>query len=293
MGAGNAWTIVEGGGPVVALAVHAGNEVRAEALRHMSIRRWQRFVEEDPYTDQLTDVAGTSIVVHRSRFELDLNRARERAVYRSSGDAWGLTVWRAPLPAAVRERSLRLYDRFYADLFAVLTRAGTGGRPFVVLDLHSYNHRRGGPGAPPADPAGNPEINIGTGSLDRERWGGVVDRFAADLRTVGVAARGMGGVPPTGAAGAAQERPLDVRENVRFRGGHLSRWVHAAFPGQGCCLAVELKKVFMDEHTGTIDEPVWAGVQAALAATAPGMLDELDTMRTVRRLRRRRRPAVA
>jgi hypothetical protein len=288
MAAGNAWTIVEGGGPVVACAVHAGNQVRAEALRHMAIRRRQRFVEEDPYTDQLTDVAGTSVVVHRSRFEVDLNRARERAVYRNPGDAWDLTVWRTPLPAAVRERSLRLYDRFYADLFAVLKRAGTGGRPFVVLDLHSYNHRRGGPDAPPADPAGNPEINIGTGSLDRERWGGVVDRFAADLRTVGVAARGMGGVPPTGAAGAAKERPLDVRENIRFRGGHLSRWVHAAFPGQGCCLAVEVKKFFMDEHTGTVDEPLWTGVHAALAAAVPGVLDELDALRTVRRLRRRR-----
>jgi hypothetical protein len=45
----------------------------------------------------------------------------------------------------------------------------------------------------------------------------------------------------------------------------------------------------MDEHTGTIDEPVWAGVHAALAATVPGVLDELDTMRTVRRLRSRSR----
>jgi N-formylglutamate amidohydrolase len=237
----------------------------------MAIRRRQRFVEEDPYTDQLADVVGTSLVVHRSRFEIDLNRARDRAVYRTPGDAWGLNVWRAPLPAAVRHRSLRLYDRFYADLAGVLARAGAGGRPFVVLDLHSYNHRRGGPGAPPADPAGNPELNIGTGSLDRERWAGLVDRFLGDLRTVDVGAR-----------------PLDVRENIRFRGGHLSRWVHASFPGQGCCLAVEVKKFFMDEHTGTIDEPVWAGVRDALAATVPGVLAELDTMRTVHRLRRRR-----
>ena len=261
---------MEGGGPVVACAVHAGSEVRAEALRLMAIRRWQRFVEEDPYTDQLTAVAPTSVVVHRSRFEVDLNRTRERAVYRTPGDAWGLVVWRAPLPAAVRERSLRLHDRFYGELAAVLARAGAGGRPFVVLDLHSYNHRRGGPGAPPADPEGNPEINLGTGSLDRERWGSLADRFAADLRAVDV-----GG------------RPLDVRENVRFRGGHLSRWVHATFPGQGCCLAVEVKKFFMDEHSGEIDEPVWAGVQAALAATVPGLLDELDTAGRVRRLRRR------
>lgn len=270
MAAGVPWTIEEGGGPVVACAVHAGNEVRSEALRHMAIRRRERFVEEDPFTDQLTAVAPTSIVVHRSRFEVDMNRARERAVYRTPGDAWGLTVWRGQLPAAVRQRSLRLYDRFYADLSAVLARAGAGGRPFVVLDLHSYNHRRGGPDAPPADPAGNPEINLGTGSLDRERWGGLVDRFMGDLRTVEVAGR-----------------PLDVRENVRFRGGHLSRWVHAAFGGQACCLAVEVKKFFMDERTGALDEPVWAGVREALAASVPGVRDELERMRAVRPLRRR------
>lgn len=274
MAAGAPWSVTDGGGPVVACAVHAGSEVRAEVLRHMAIRRRQRFVEEDPYTDQLTDVVGTSLVVHRSRFEVDMNRARERAIYRTPGDAWGLKVWREPLPAAVRLRSLRLYDRFYADLFGVLARAGAGGRPFVVLDLHSYNHRRSGPEAPPADPLMNPEINVGTGSLDRDRWGGLVDRFMADLQTVEVAGR-----------------PLDTRENVRFRGGHLSRWVHASFPGQGCCLAVEVKKSFMDERTGEIDEPVWRGVHDALATTIPGVLDELETMRTVRRLNPRRRRA--
>ena len=262
---------MEGGGPIVACAVHAGDQVRPEALRHMAIRRRARLVEEDPYTDELTEAAGTSVVVSRSRFEVDLNRARDRAVYRNPGDAWGLRVWREPLPSPVRNRSLRLYDRFYADLTGVLSRAGDGGRPIVVLDLHSYNHRRGGPGSPPADPAGNPEINIGTGSLDRERWGSLVDRFSADLRTVEVAGR-----------------TLDVRENVRFRGGHLSRWVHATFPGQACCLAVEVKKFFMDEHTGAIDEPVLAGVRSALAATVPGLLEELETARTVRRLRPRR-----
>lgn len=271
MAAGNPWTIEEGGDRVVACAIHAGSDVRAEVLRHMAVRRRQRLYEEDPYTDRLTAAAGTSVVVHRSRFEFDLNRTRERAVYRNPGDAWGLPVWREALPSAVRQRSLRLYDRFYAELAAVLARAGADGRPFLVVDLHSYNHRRGGPGAPPADPAANPEINLGTGSLDRERWGRLAERFAADLRTVDV-----GG------------RPLDVRENVRFRGGHLSWWVHATFPGQACCLAVEVKKFFMDEHTGVIDEPIWAGVQAALAATIPGVLDELeavDGLRTVRPLR--------
>ncbi|HVW33183.1 MAG TPA: N-formylglutamate amidohydrolase [Acidimicrobiia bacterium] len=273
MAAGNPWTIEEGGGPVIACAIHAGSEVRTEALHHMALRRRQRFVEEDPYTDQLAEAADTRVVVHRSRFEVDLNRTRERAVYRTAADAWGLKVWRGPLPAEVRQRSLRLHDRFYADLAGVLARAGRGGRPLVVLDLHSYNHRRAGVDAPPADPDGNPEINVGTGSLDRERWGRLVDRFEADLAA--------GEIPALG-------RALDVRENVRFRGGHLSRWVHATFPGQACCLAVEVKKFFMDERTGEIDAAVWAGVRAALAATIPGLRDELDGLATVRRLGRRR-----
>ena len=96
----------------------------------------------------------------------------------------------------------------------------------------------------------------------------------ADLRTVEVAGQ-----------------PLDVRENVRFRGGHLSRWVHAAFPGQACCLAVEVKKFFMDERTGELDEAVWRGVREALAATVPGVLDEIDRMQA--RPLRRRTPVVA
>ena len=36
-----------------------------------------------------------------------------------------------------------------------------------------------------------------------------------------------------------------------------------------------------------IDEPVWVGVQEALAATLAGLRDELDRTRAVRRLRRR------
>ena len=260
MAAGVPWTIEEGGGPLVACAVHAGSEVRSEALRHMAIRRAARFVEEDPFTDQLTAVAPTSIVVHRSRFEVDMNRARERSVYRTPGDAWGLTVWRGPLPATVRQRSLRLYDRFYADLSAVLARAGAGGRPFVVLDLHSYNHRRGGPSAAPADPAGHPDVNVGTGSMDRDRWGPLVDRFMADLGSVEV---------PYGAG------RLDVRENVVFKGRHLAQWVHDRYPRTGCALAIEVKKFFMDEHTGQLDDGLTRAVGDALAATVPGVVDEV------------------
>ena len=48
-------------------------------------------------------------------------------------------------------------------------------------------------------------------------------------------------------------RQLDVRENVKFKGGRLSRWVHEQFPDTGCALAIEFKKTFMDEWTGLPD----------------------------------------
>jgi hypothetical protein len=48
-------------------------------------------------------------------------------------------------------------------------------------------------------------------------------------------------------------RRLDVRENVRFTGGYLARWVHATYPETGCALALEWKKLYMDEWTGRAD----------------------------------------
>lgn len=243
--------------PLVTTAIHAGHELRPEVADRMALGESARLREEDPFTDRLTAIGGVPVVATRSRFEVDLNRPREAAVYVTPEDAWGLDVWDEPLPDAVIERSLAVYDAFYDALAGVLDDLARQG-PFVVLDLHSYNHRRGGPDAPTAAAVDNPEVNVGTGSLDRDRWGHVVDRFMDDL-----AGRQVSG------------HPLDVRENVRFQGGHLSRWVHERYDGAGCALAIELKKVFMDEWTGALDEAHLDDLCGALAAAVPVTLGEL------------------
>ena len=70
-------------------------------------------------------------------------------------------------------------------------------------------------------------------------------------------------------------RRLDVRENIRFKGGHLAKWVHENFPTSGCCLAIEFKKFFMDEWTGEpIDEELEA-IPQALEATLLGLINSL------------------
>lgn len=253
-----AFSIIEGEGPIVATAIHDGHALRDECSSCIALDAATRLREEDPHTGRIAAVAPTHVLVHRSRFEVDLNRPRNAAVYRCAEDAWGLEVWSTPPVDVLVEASLALYDEFYRALEAVLRERERRYGRFVVLDIHSYNHRRDGAEGPAADPAENPEINVGTGSLDRARWGGLVDRFCREL-----------------SAAAPQGRPLDVRENVKFKGGELSKWVHRTFPTSGCCLAIEFKKTFMNEWTGEVDDRHLGGLAAAVATTLPGLVESV------------------
>jgi N-formylglutamate amidohydrolase len=203
------------------------------------------------------------VVVHRSRFEVDLNRPRDRAVYRTPADAWGLQVWKNAPDAALIEQSLAYYDDFYATVGHLFRRLEHRFGAFVVLDLHSYNHRRGGPDAPPDNPQQNPEVNIGTGTMDRMRWAPVVDPFIEKLRALEIAGH-----------------RLDVRENVKFRGGHFAHWSHTTFPESACVLSLEFKKFFMDEWTGHPDYGQIAKIFQALLAVTPTLLDSLARLKT-------------
>jgi N-formylglutamate deformylase len=231
---------------VIATAIHAGHELRPEIAASTALDDATRMREEDPFTDRLTAIGTAAVVAHRSRFEVDLNRPREQAVYRGPDDAWGLDLWVRPLSDREIEESLVLYDDFYRELEHRLDDVAARG-PFVVLDLHSYNHRRDGAEAPAEAPAENPEINVGTGSLDRDCWSAVVDAFIS----------------------AIPDR--DVRENVRFRGGELSRWVNTRYRDRGCALAIEFKKTFMDEWTSALDTDHLEELRQNLAATLPAL----------------------
>ena len=121
-------------------------------------------------------------VVHRSRFEVDLNRDRHEAVYASPEEAWGLDVWRRNLTEDEVSASLALYDRFYGDLAQHLDRLVADNGGFVLYDIHSYNHRRLGPDAPPDPVEESPVVNLGTGSLP-VKWKPVADAFMESLRS--------------------------------------------------------------------------------------------------------------
>lgn len=253
------WCAAIGKSPLIAAAIHDGHDSREEVSQLFALTDAERLREEDPFTAIWTTVAETRIVGLRSRFEVDLNRPREKAVYREPTDAWGLQVWKAPLSPEVIDRSLAEYDTFYAEVKRILTHVEQQFGHFVVFDLHTYNHRRSGANAPPADAVANPEVNIGTGNMPSERWAPIVECFMNDLQNFDFLGR-----------------HLDVRENIKFRGGHFSRWIHETFPFSGCALAIEFKKFFMDEWTGVPDSVQVDAIRQALCHTIPGVLNELD-----------------
>ena len=224
----------------------------------MGVSEADRLREEDPYTGEWTSIAPTRIVGLRSRFEVDLNRARQKAVYLRPADAWGLEVWKSPPPQEVIDRSLAAYDAFYQRMAAILDELTRRFDRVVVFDLHSYNHRRQGPDGPPADPEQNPEVIVGTGSMDRQRWGPVVDGFMESMREFDFLGR-----------------RLDVRENVKFLGGHFSAWIHGRYPEAVCAPVIEIKKCFMDEWTGRPDRRRHAAIGRALESAAERVLVEL------------------
>jgi N-formylglutamate deformylase len=238
--------LVDAAHPVMATAVHHGHDLRPEVREALVVEPSVRLREEDPWTSEIAAGTGSWVMVHRSRFEVDLNRDRPQSVYRRPEDAWGLDLWAGALDEAIAERSRQLYDAFYDDLEVVLDRLVAEHKGFVLYDVHSYNHRRGGPDAEPGPAAENPVVNLGTGSLP-DRWRPVAGAFLES-----VAQRDF------------QGGKIDARADVRFKGGHLAAWVHDRYGEFGCALAIEFKKVFMDEWTNEVDTDLVEDLAGAL-----------------------------
>ncbi|HUO82587.1 MAG TPA: N-formylglutamate amidohydrolase [Gammaproteobacteria bacterium] len=257
----DSWTIdgQAGEGAVLATAIHNGHALRPDVQALMVLDEATRLREEDPHTDTWAALGDVSAVVHRSRFEMDLNRPLESAVYLEPDDAWGLRIWKRRPPQPVIDKSRAQYRAFYKTIGTLLDDMTSRRERVAVLDFHAYNHRRGGPDADPEPQEQNPDINIGTHDLDLERWGPLVAAFAGELRGC-----------------AVDGRPLDVRCNVKFKGRQFPRWVDARFPN-ACALAIEVKKIYMDEWTGQPDPRVIGELANAFRQAIARLRAELGT----------------
>jgi len=246
------WRAARGEGPVVATAIHDGHGLRGEVRRAMALGDADRLREEDPFTGQAIAGIASHVIACRSRFEFDLNRGPADAVYTTPDQCWGLRVWREPPDDGLVARSLKLHAAFYRMIAALLDEIAAEHGRFVLLDVHSYNHRRDGPGGAPMPQADAPDINIGTFSMPRAIWAPVLDPVIDAMRAFDF-----------------NGRRLDVRENIAFQGkGELARFVHDRYSGRGCAIALEFKKFYMDEWTGVPDPAELVAMRAFIDATA-------------------------
>ena len=253
------WSVERAVSPLIGTAIHNGHGLRAEVAALMALDEAGRLREEDPFTEFAIRDVPNRIVFHRSRFEIDLNRAAEGAVYLRPDQAWGLEVWATAPGEGVVQRSLGIHAAYYGMLGEMLAGIAAEHGRFVLLDIHSYNHRRAGPDGAPTSEAEAPQVNIGTISMDRARWAHVIDPFIDSLRSFSFRGQAM-----------------DVRENVAFQGrGEQTRFVHANFPDTGCAIAIEFKKFFMDEWTGEPDPEALAAMRAMIGASLPVLLDSI------------------
>jgi len=238
--------------PALAVAIHAGHNVHEELLPLMQISEKDRLFEEDPATDRMIRGNANAIWGLDSRAEYDLNRAVEQAVPLTAEQFWGVQVYRVAPTDAIKRRSLEKHEAFYrfagSCIRVLLERFGF----CVVYDIHSYNISRQvekGIEHPPL-------FNLGTALLDRSRWGSRIDAWLHQLGRIEIP-----GIRTT------------VEENRVFSGaGELCRRLTGWDPNI-LVLPTEIAKVYMDEYTGTLHEPlidgIGRGLRRAIAAHTP------------------------
>ncbi len=231
------WQVQDGEGPIIAAAVHSGHRIRAELTPWLAIPDKGRLREEDPLTDYFLTVADTTVRANVSRFECDLNRPRDICITRDPKKTWELRIWDDALPDQQIERSRAIHDRFYAAMRRLCDDKIARHGQILLLDIHSYNFKRNGPGGEPAPAENNPDIDIGATTLDKPVYGDLLDEFAETLRRVPV-----NGTAPS------------VGINVRWKdGGNFPEWLHGIYGEKACVMTLEYKKIFMDEWSEEAD----------------------------------------
>ncbi|MBD3636319.1 MAG: DUF1704 domain-containing protein [Crocinitomicaceae bacterium] len=208
--------------PFVCTAIHDGHNFREELQDNIIHTEYERWYEEDPKTLEFISSFPIVLAGKDSRFEYDLNRPPETAVYK---DAWGKPVWKKALTARERTTSLSKHENFYRVVEALITKLEKLFKACVVYDIHSYNYKR--------HERDVPVFNVGTERIDVKKFGNVKNAFLKGLASI--------------------ELP-DIKnttaENDVFMGrGYLLQFVTEKFDNT-LVLATEIKKIYCNEETG-------------------------------------------
>lgn len=235
--------------PLLGTAIHYAGQVREDIRAKLKLDAAARYYEEDPETHRFLGPLTHTLTPNQSRFEFDLNRPPDTAIYSTPSLAWGLDVWKTPLGQFEREFSLEKWYEFHTMVDCAVEDAIERFGYAVVFDFHSYNYQRTGPTDWRDD--GKPVINLGTRHLrPDDRGRDTLDWFLSEVRGHTVAGE-----------------PCLVEENGVFYGGYLNRRLSHLYGPKVLTLSVEYKKVYMDEQAGTMHEDILGGLVAQMDET--------------------------
>lgn len=206
--------------PYVCGAVHDGHQFRKELWPNCLHTEYERWFEEDPCTKEFVQTHPIVIAGCDSRFEYDLNRDPENAIYE---DAWGKKLWKEPLSPAEHKKSLEKHSSFYSVVHALMSKLEEKFGTVVVYDMHSYNWRRWDREVP--------VVNLGTTNIDNERFGNTVEAWRKSLSEL--------------------QLPNNINTtskiNDTFQGnGYFLKYITKNFKNT-LVLATEFKKIYCDE----------------------------------------------
>lgn len=220
--------------PLWSFAIHDGHQMSPLLLPYLNVDEQTRLREEDPFTATIGELSINQLVVGTSRFQLDVNRNVDDSVYLKPEQAWGLDVWREDLPQTYLDILYRQHRSFYQTIESHLERTIQKYGYFIVLDIHSYNCKRDG-AAEPINELRDPQINLGTTYI-HPKWRELTDLLVAFIQSQSL-----------------YDKEIDIRENIKFKGGNLSRHLNELYADEGCVWSIEFRKDFMNEWTGEPD----------------------------------------
>lgn len=206
--------------PYVCGAVHDGHQFRKELWSNCIHTEYERWFEEDPATKEMINSHPIVIAGMDSRFEYDLNREPERAIYE---DAWGKKLWHNPLSEEMRKKSLQKHKNFYKIIYALISKIEEKFGVCVVYDMHSYNWKRWDREVP--------AWNLGTTNVDNKRFKSDIESWRVVLENTPL---------PNGIKSTS-------KINDTFQGnGYFLKFITQNFKNT-LVLATEIAKVYCNE----------------------------------------------
>ncbi|MCF7569466.1 N-formylglutamate amidohydrolase [Sabulilitoribacter arenilitoris] len=228
--------------PYACAAIHNGHQFRKELWENCMHTEYDRWYEEDPETKNMIQLHPIVIAGCDSRFEYDLNRSPEDAVFVT---AWGKQLWRQPLSEALTDKSLRKHNNFYKVVHTLISVLESKFGFCTVYDMHSYNWKRWDREVP--------TWNLGTSNVDNNRFGDVIEDWRQSLSEI--------------------QFPNSIEStaliNDTFQGnGYFLKYITQNFKNT-LVLATEIAKVYCDEYKQIVFPEVVKTVEEELKTRIP------------------------